>query len=277
MKKISIITNCLKDEQHKVAEDIRYRIMQRLPDSVIPVFDICNDDWDIPEETEGIIVLGGDGSLLSAAKRIQPHEYPIIGVNLGNIGYLAEVELEGIDEALDALIEDRYITEDRMMVRGTVTRGNFTSSECLALNDVVLTRRGDLQVVGYRVYVNGMALTDFFADGIIISTPTGSTGYNMSAGGSIVDPMAEVIVLTPVSPHTLNSRSIILRPKDEIKVEILENRGHRPVDVGVYFDGYREMILNPKDYVTISGAKRITKIIKLKEQNFLEVLHHKIL
>lgn len=140
------------------------------------------DPDDIPDDTDCIIVLGGDGTLLQAARdTISWRGIPLIGINLGNIGYLAEVELSDTDEAMRCLLNDECQVEERMMLFGTLSAGG-KSIEDHALNDVVITRLGNVQIMRYEVYVNGHLLNEFLADGMIVATPTGSTGYNLSAG-----------------------------------------------------------------------------------------------
>lgn len=163
-----------------------------------------------------------------------------------------------------------------MMLAGIVTCNGKVSSQLSALNDIVLIRRGDFQIIGYRIYVNGQYLNDFYGDGIILSTPTGSTGYNLSAGGPIVEPKAQLIVLTPVSPHSLSTRSIILSVEDRIEVEILPPKGEKNVEVGVCFDGGDDGILHSGDKVEIFRSPQVTRIIKLSDAGFLEVLHQKM-
>ena len=173
------------------------------------------DPRKIPEETQCIIVLGGDGTLLQAARDIQAahdkkrSQIPLLGVNLGNLGFLAEVDRQSVYQALDKLTEDVYEVEERMMLSGTVYRGDRVIGKDIALNDIVIAREGPLRVVRFKNFVNDEYLNSYNADGIIISTPTGSTGYSLSVGGPIVSPSGEMTIMTPIAPHTLNSRSIV--------------------------------------------------------------------
>ena len=133
-----------------------------------------------------------------------------------------------------------------------------------------------MQVTGYRVCINGSFLSNFRSDGIIISTPTGSTAYNLSAGGAIVDPTARLIQVTPVASHMLNTRSVILSAETEVSVMILPPKGVRPVDVGAYFDGNMSRTMHPGDYVTVTADKKITRVIRISDDGFLQVLHKKM-
>ena len=178
----------------------------------------------IPEDTECILVLGGDGTLLQAARDVVHREIPMLGVNLGTLGFLAEVDKQSVYSALDKLMEDDYEIEERMMLTGTVWRDGKIIGRDVALNDIVIGRDGHLRVVRFKNYVNDVYLNSYNADGIIISTPTGSTGYSLSCGGPIVAPNGSMTLMTPIAPHTLNTRSIIFPAEDVITVEIGEGR-----------------------------------------------------
>ena len=147
-------------------------------------------------------------------------EIPLLGINLGNLGFLAEVNQTSLYSALDQLMADDYEVEERMMLEGRVYRGRKLIGQDIALNDIVIGRDGHLRVVRFKNYVNDVYLNSYNADGIIISTPTGSTGYSLSAGGPIVSPNAAMTIMTPIAPHTLNTRSIIFPAQDVITVEI---------------------------------------------------------
>jgi NAD+ kinase len=281
LKKICIISNSLKDKELSIGKDIQKRFLKiaeekGIRDALAPLLDICDVYLDIPGGMEGCIVIGGDGSVLSAAKKTKAADLPIIGFNLGNVGYLAEVELSDADDAIIKLLEDEFTIEERMMLKGYVHKDGEDEPSDLALNDVVLSRRGDMQVTGYRVCINGSFLSDFKSDGMIISTPTGSTAYNLSAGGAIVEPTAKLIQLTPVASHMLNTRSVVLSADTEVTVMILPPKGVRPVDVGAYFDGNLNRTLHPGDYLTVTGAEEVTRVIRISNAGFLEILHKKM-
>ncbi|MBR3103391.1 MAG: NAD(+)/NADH kinase [Lachnospiraceae bacterium] len=277
MRRFCIISNSIKDTGLKVA----YRVNACLATlgAVSKVYDLVEMENDpvVPQDTEAILVIGGDGTLLSVAKNTMHLKLPMLGINLGAIGYLTEVEVSDIEIALKRLIADDYSIEERMMIAGRYEEaGGRTAETSYALNDVVISRRGDIQVISYRVYVNNKFLTEQRADGIIVSTPTGSTGYNLSAGGPIVKPDARLLVLTPICPHTLNTRSIILSAEDVVKIELLPTYSQKQVEAGFFIDGAAKGILGPEDIVVVSGTDRVTRIIKLSNDGFLEVLQHKL-
>lgn len=230
----------------------------------------------LPTGVDCIIVLGGDGTVLQAARETKKLSIPIIGVNLGTLGYMTEIELCNLEESLDKLIEGDYIRESRMMLNGRIHCANGGSEEGWALNDIVVSRSGSLQIIRFNIYVNGQFLNHYNADGMIVTTPTGSTGYNLSAGGPLVEPKAKLIMLTPICPHTLNKRSIILSPEDVIEIEIPEGRGGRIQTVEANFDGCHVIPMRTGDKIRIVRSEKTTEFIQLNQVSFLEVLHKKM-
>ncbi len=226
--------------------------------------------------TDCLIVLGGDGTMLQAARDVMGDQVPLVGVNLGTLGYMTEVEPAHLEEALDRLIDGNYQVESRMMLHGRILPGAETTMEEWALNDIVISRSGPLQILKFNIYVNGMFLKDYHADGVIVTTPTGSTGYNLSAGGPIVEPKARLMMLTPICPHTLNQRSIILSPEDVVEIEISEGRDGQDQLVEASFDGGHAVTLHTGDWIRIAGADKTTRFIRLDQVSFLEVLHKKL-
>ena len=220
---------------------------------------------EIPTETEAVLVIGGDGTLIRAARNLVKKNIPLLGINLGKLGYLCEVEENTIFPAIDELIFDGY----------TVQSGG-EKIQRVALNDVVIHRTGALQIVNLNVYVNGEYLYNFKADGIIVATPTGSTGYSMSAGGPIVDPKANLLLLTPINAHTLNSKSIVIGPEDEITIEVGMRRSQRDEQVEVSFDGDSGVELKVGDKIVVHKAEESVGIIRLSKISFLEILRKKM-
>lgn len=231
---------------------------------------------DVPEDVECVMVLGGDGTLLRASRELMERDCAFIGVNFGHLGFLADVEKDGIIEMLDRLISGRFNIERRMMLKGKVIRDGSVIAEEAALNDIVINRSGLLGIMDFTVYVNDMRLRDYRADGMIVATPTGSTAYSMSAGGPIVKPSASLVVLTPICPHTLNTRSIVLEGEDIIEIDI--KQGKKDIDSvrAVYFDGDRYVEVLNGDRIVIRRSDISTKIIKLSSVSFLEILGRKM-
>ena len=231
----------------------------------------------IPGGTECIIVLGGDGTLLQAARDVVHREIPMLGINLGTLGFLAEIDKTSIYTALDKLFADDYEIEERMMLTGTVWRGDKITGQDVALNDIVISRVGPpLRVIGFNNYVNDGYLNSYNADGIIIATPTGSTGYSLSCGGPIISPNAAMTVMTPIAPHTLNTRSIIFPEDDVITVELGEGRRQIQENGLASFDGDVEVPMSTGDRIVIKKASVSVKILKLNHLSFVEVLRQKM-
>lgn len=230
----------------------------------------------IPVDVDCMIVLGGDGTVLQAARETKRLHIPIIGVNLGTLGYMTEIEPEGLEESLDRLIAGDYQQESRMMLNGKAFLAEGRTEEGWALNDIVISRSGSLQIIKFIIYVNGQFLHDYDADGVIVTTPTGSTGYNLSAGGPLVEPKARLIMVTPICPHTLNQRSIILSPEDVIEIEIPQGREGRVQILEANFDGSHVIPLRTGDRIRIVKSEKSTEFIQLNRVSFLEVLHKKM-
>jgi len=228
----------------------------------------------IPEDVECVIVLGGDGTLIQAARDMADRRIPLTGINLGTLGYLTETDREGIIPMLDCLIKNEFEIEERMMISGKIHRNGIIVKEDMALNDIVISRNGVAGVLRFKISVNGEFLNLYTADGIIYATPTGSTAYNLSAGGPIVTPSASMILMTPICPHTLNSRSIILSGEDKIEVEICAKTANEGQLVA--FDGDVALKLQIGDIVEISQSTRKTVMIKLSKISFFQNLRRKM-
>ncbi|HIT67200.1 MAG TPA: NAD(+)/NADH kinase [Candidatus Merdisoma merdipullorum] len=238
-------------------------------------FRYTDEAW-IPEGTECILVLGGDGTLIQAARDTVDRKIPLLGINLGTLGYLAEIEKSGIPDALDSLLLDNYTIEPRMLLEGSVYRETGGVIKNIALNDIVVNRAGALRVIDYEICVNGEYLNRYSADGMIVSTPTGSTGYSLSAGGPIVSPMASMIVVTPICPHTLTARSIVLSGGDRVAIHIGPGRRSGNEEAFVTFDGEVSVPVETGDYVEIQRSEKTVNILKISRISFLEVLRNKM-
>lgn len=231
---------------------------------------------EISQDVECVLVLGGDGTLIQGARDTVGRGIPLLGFNLGTLGFLTEIEQENMYTALDKLMNDEFILESRMMLRGTMYHDDKAVFSDIALNDIVLNRSGALRIVNYDIYVNGEFLYSCPADGIIISTPTGSTGYNLSAGGPIVQPSSSMILLTPICPHSLNSSSIVLSAEDKIVVKLGPGRRNVQEEAVATFDGAQSVELITGDYVEITQAKETTKLVKISKKSFVETMRKKM-
>ena len=271
MKKFLILRNSDKDKRGTFSKKVGDYLTDKGADCSYSA-----DGMDIDEDVECVIVLGGDGTMLRAAKKVVDMGIPLMGINLGTLGYLAEVDRRDVYSALDHLLDDTYVIEERMMLKGTVYHNDEVIACDIALNDVVIVRQGRLRVVSFMNYVNGEYLNSYNADGIILSTATGSTGYSLSCGGPIVSPESKTILLTPISPHTLITRSIIFKSTDQVTVMI--GQGHEPgaAEASVSFDGDAYITVHSGDRIVVEKSDKSTKIIKLSGVSFLEILRQKM-
>lgn len=269
-----IITNKLKDRDYKITNEIRTYIEEHGKKCILSEKDSEGHiiPGTVPEDAQCGLVLGGDGTLIRAVRDLGKCNMPLLGINLGTLGYLTEVELKDFRQALDQLFAGDPDIEDRMMIEGVFGRGRRD----LAVNDIVLTREGKVRIVQFNLYVNGTLLNTYLADGVIISTPTGSTGYNLSAGGPVVEPTARIIVITPICSHALNTSSVVLSADDMIEVEVCEGRYGRQEQVSLCFDGAEQTTLVTGERVCIRRAPETARLIKLSRESFMKTMRKKM-
>lgn len=281
MKHFLIATNGIKDEKLSLTSELENYIAKNGGTAKRIVGDkggSVSYEVDDEEKFDGIIALGGDGTILKVSRDLRRLNIPIVGVNLGTLGFLTEIEPEQLFPVVDRLMRDDYELEKRMNICGGIYQNGKEEPELVdvALNDIVVSRAGFSRVIGLKVYVNGKVMDVYEADGLIVSTPTGSTGYNLSAGGPIVSPKTDLMIVTPVSPHSLTSKSIVFSSEDEIVVEILKMRKAQKEEAIVSFDGQSGTQLSPGDKIVIKRAKTVTYMAKLFDVSFYEVLREKI-
>ena len=284
MDKFYIITNSIKDPQLETTLFVKEYLESRGKSCMIQENDRkgskssykYTDASLIPRDVDCVLVMGGDGTLLQASRDLLEMEVPLLGINMGTLGYLAEVDQANIKPALDKLLAGDYKIVSRMMLEGEAYHQGKMILKDSALNDIVIGRNGRLRVIDFSIYVNGEFLNSYSADGIVIATPTGSTGYSLSVGGPIVSPEASLILLSPIAAHTLNSRSIILPDDAEITIEILPRHSGMDDGAEANFDGDTSIRLACGDRVVIRKALKRTKLIKINEISFLEVLRKKM-
>ncbi len=288
MKRFFIVTNLVKDPMQETTGYIKEFLEERGAKAEVLIRDAISkhelyeskerNPLLVPDDTDCILVLGGDGTLLQAARDTLRLDIPLLGINLGRMGFLAEVEKGRIDQALEHLLADDYEVEDRMLLYGELIRDGEVIAAAHALNDIVTTRRGPLMVLPFDLSVNSQKLASYFADGIIVSTPTGSTGYNLSAGGPIVNPKASLLVVSPICPHTLNTRSIVLSPEDEVLISLGKLQADKtPLqNAEITFDGSLSYPMENRDQIRIKKSDRKIRLIRLSSMSFLKVLHEKM-
>jgi len=227
---------------------------------------------DLPRQVDLVIVLGGDGTLLSMARLIGGLGVPILGVNLGGLGFLTATTLEELFPGLEALLSGEVLVEERLLLTARVRRQGERISESLALNDVVITKGAMNRIIDLEVSVDGQYATSYRADGLIISTPTGSTAYSLSAGGPIVYSTMDALVLTPICSHTLTNRPIVLPADFRIDVTLLSE----PQDVVLTMDGQVGVPLKARDVVEVQRFPSRIKLIRFPQKHFFSVLRTKL-
>ncbi|WP_122642923.1 NAD(+)/NADH kinase [Luxibacter massiliensis] len=274
MDNFYVITNQLKDTDYSITGEILRYIEENGRKGILAEKDVEGHiiEGTVPKGVQCGIVLGGDGTLIRAARELEGYNIPLLGINLGTLGYLAEVELRDYKRALDRLFAGRLDIEERMMAHGAV-EGVVSD---VALNDIVVTREGSLRVVHFNIYVNGVLLNSYLADGVIISTPTGTTGYNLSAGGPVVEPTASMFVITPICSHALNTSSVVLSAEDVVEVEIAEGRYGKTEHASVTFDGANTIPLVTGNKIKIKKAEVTTRLVKLSKESFMKTMRKKM-
>jgi NAD+ kinase len=280
MKRIGIVAKTDRDEAKDVVGGLLRWCAAR---GCVPVLDketgsLCPDAGvqttrkpDLPGQVDVLLVLGGDGTLLSMARLVGDLGVPILGVNLGGLGFLAALTVDELYPALESLLRDELVIEERMMLVATVSRQGERLAEYAALNDMVITKSAMSRIIRLEVAVDGELATGYRADGLIISTPTGSTAYCLSAGGPIVYPTMDAVVLTPICSHTLTNRPIVLPASLRIEVTLVTDE-----DVMLTADGQVGFALKTRDTVEIRRASARTRLLRPPHRNFFAVLRTKL-
>ncbi len=279
MRHIAVIYKRLRPE----ALDLSREIIRWLEAGHIQSFCMENPDnpnlkpensfqTEIPQDTEIVVVLGGDGTLLSVARLLQNRTTPVIGINLGGLGFLTEFNRESCFKELHEIIQGHYEIEDRMRLQVSVQRRGTLIFNQVILNDAVLNKAALARIIDIITTIDGSYLTCYRGDGLIVATPTGSTAYNLSAGGPIVYPTAKAIIITPICSFTLNNRPLVLPPEATIAMEL---KNPMP-DVTLTCDGQVGCNLEKDDKIVIKAAPTPLRLIKTPSVNYFEILRSKL-
>ena len=279
MNNFLIISNKQKDEKLLLAEHVKTLLNNK--GAFCRIYDAGQEPTrgpiDVPAETECILVIGGDGTILDTAGRLIGKNIPLLGINRGTLGFLADVDIHSLDDTIDDLMADRFQIEKRIMLEAEIIRKGEEPIVCAALNDCVILRCSTTPIIGLAVRINGILIDQYHADGVIICTPTGSTGYNLSAGGPIINPTCKNFVVTPICPHSLTTRSVVLAKDDVVTIELENLRNSQNEDALVSIDGKDGILIGPGDQVRIRKAQEETPFIKTKEISFVTILKEKLL
>ncbi len=270
---IGLFPNITKDNSINIAVQIREFLSSRgvtvvaEDEKAVAVGAIPLSEVD-PKAVDFMISLGGDGTLLRVFHRHLTIEAPLIGINLGGLGFMADIPVSEIYSSLTDILEGRYVIQDRVMMEGISQEGEH----CLAVNEIVIHRARVSSLVELAIYVDGKYLNTFSADGVIVATPSGSTAYSLAAGGPILTCDLDAFVLTPVSPHTISNRPIVLMPQQEIQVQYLS--ANEPVEA--FFDGYSGSMIPQDGIFTIRRAQRKFRLVNLFTHDYFDTLRRKL-
>ncbi len=277
MKLLGVIANCAKDRAPSVLARLRRKAellgLTLLPDTATAGLMGLNSKatpFDVVQQADTVMVLGGDGSMLRAARELDGRDVPVIGVNLGSLGFMTSVTENDLERALECLVAHNFTTSLRMMLDCVMVRGGKQVESYRALNDVVVlcgSRAGTL-----RMTVEGEQVGDFICDGLIVSTPTGSTGHSLSAGGPVLMPTSPAVVATLICPHTLSTRPLVLPSDSTIEVTVIE----RVVDARLSVDGQMGQALEIGDGVKITRSPHGVRFIHLPGSSYFSVLRQKL-
>jgi NAD+ kinase len=280
MKRIAVITNTDRDPDlfytRQLAESVTRRGgTVRLEEAQAVRAGVgvpCRGD-ELFDACDMVVCLGGDGTFLKVARRVYQRGLPILGINLGNLGFLTEVDRNDIDLAIDQVFGNHYAIDDRMMLETVIHRKGEPPVYDIALNDAVITRGAISRIVHVKTYVNDVFVDSFPGDGLIISSPTGSTAYSLSAGGPIVEPDTNLLLITPICPHILYSRSFVTKADSVVKAVIDEDFQHNAI---VALDGQEGHDIRGGDVVEIKRSAYTTKLVRMNSRNFFNILRTKI-
>ncbi|MEZ5537006.1 MAG: NAD(+) kinase [Thiolinea sp.] len=231
------------------------------------------DDQQIAREADLAIVVGGDGTLLNTGRLLSPYNLPIVGVNLGRVGFLVDVSPADMTSQLNEIFLGHYHEEQRCLLYAEVYRDNQLLGTGTALNDIVLHSRNEIRMIEFTTCIDGTFVTTQRADGIVVSTPTGSTAYALSSGGPILHPSLEATVLVPICPHTLSSRPLVINSKSSIEISLCHQR---PVDSRVSFDGHNNIELVSGDRVMIQPYQEKMHLLHPQNYDYYHILRSKL-
>ncbi len=268
----AIITNPKKDTDGRYTKKVAAILEEKY--SILYDKDFSSETiHKMYEEADVIIVLGGDGTLLSAADSASSFSVPMLGINLGHLGFMADVEENNIEASLKAFLKGEYTIDHRFMIDARIDKKDGSALRLSALNDIVVTRASYQRMVAFDIKVNGDHLATYQGDGLVVATPTGSTAYSMSAGGPVVDPSLDVCIITPVCPHTISSKPVIVPGTAEIQIDFKSTFDDKAM---LTADGKEGIRLCEGDVIKINASDKTLGLIRLLNRSFYDILHHKL-
>lgn len=226
---------------------------------------------DLATESDVVVVMGGDGTMLSIARELAPHGVPLIGINQGRLGFLTDITVEDMYDAIAEILSGQYVAEERILLNGQVRRNDEKVFEATAFNDVVLGKGGSGRLIDLEISINSEFVYSQRADGLVVTTPTGTTAYALSAGGPIVHPTLEAVALVPICPHTLSARPIVVSSHSRIELHLTYAD-----DARVHFDGQHHFDLQSGDHVWITRANRPVTLLHPHSYSYYDTLRQKL-
>ena len=268
-----ILSDSEKDHHHETAHEIKRYLEKN--EKCAKIVETSSKMQDIRWADIGI-VLGGDGSVLQAAKQFAGYHIPILGVNFGTLGFLTDVEKPRIKRALNSILSGEYEVENRMALTGIVQNTRSGEAIGLAINEFIIAKQDFGHMITTRVYVDDDLMDTYVADGVLISTPTGSTAYNLSAGGPVLAPGMEAMIITPICPHSHNKRSLIVSADSKLRIEVGRTKEHYVDEASIRCDGHLLWTVSSGDVICIERAEATFDMIKLGEISFFEKMRSKL-
>jgi NAD+ kinase len=254
--KIALLPNTTKNNAVALAEEVSSYLRQNGVEVISP-------DQNITEDTDFIITIGGDGTILQAVHQNNNLDFPILGIHLGSLGFMTDIPTSDLYPSLQNLVNGTYTIEKRLVIE---------NSHNFAINDIVLHRDTNHNIIDLAIHIDGKYLNTFAADGIIISTPTGSTAYSLAAGGPIIDPSLEAIVITPICPHTISNRPIVLSPSQDIQIEYLSH--YKPITVT--YDGTITSQLKTNEILSLRNSEKTFKLVNIGRRDYFSAVRAKL-
>lgn len=273
MEKFYIISDAEKDLQHETANEIK-----RYLESHGKYAKIVGSPSGIEEKrwADMAIVLGGDGYVIQAAKRFAGANVPILGVNFGTLGFLTEVERPRIQQALNEILAGNYEVEKRMALTGRVQKPSVGEAIGLAVNEFIIGKQDLGHMITAKVFVNDELMDTYVADGILVSTPTGSTAYNLSAAGPVLAPTMEAMIITPICPHSLNKRSLVVSSDSKLRIEVGKTKENYQDEAAIRGDGQMLWTVSTGDVVLVEKAKETFDMVRLGDVSFFDKMRSKL-
>jgi NAD+ kinase len=272
IRRVGIVVKQNHDEARRTANELSEWLEKRGMDLTGEPFSELRGEGDFDPTVDLVVVLGGDGTMISTARLVEDHDPLVLGINYGSLGYLTEFRIEEMFPAMEMMLAGDYEVDHRVMLKAEHVRDGKMIASGRVLNDVVINKAALARIIEIEVHLNGLFVNTFRSDGLIVATPTGSTAYNLSAGGPIIYPSMNAIVVTPICPFTLTNRPIVIPDTAEIELKLLNaNEG-----VVLTLDGQTGYTMKDRDRVMIRKSSTTFNLVRPASRNYFDVLRNKL-